>query len=139
MFDRYLTKDRVLLLGHDLELVKVLRRDDLLEAEGRSWPHHDVEPRRFGRHRVWLAHGVKILPWPTATAPLDDLDGVKVEITPEYLDRLVRTYDVEAWARGSQGITLMERLLHVGAGAALGMVLFAGLLKLLGVFGSRPA
>lgn len=127
---------------HDIELVdctidpalKLVR-----DKAGRSWPKPEFDPKPSGKDRLYLALGEKIVPWPTREKPAYDMldDGTKIEITPEYLDQLTRDTDTEAWLRGVRGISLMDRLIHLGAGAAIGMVLTFLLLRLVGFVASR--
>lgn len=127
---------------HDVELVECAIDPDLRllrDKTGRSWPKPDFDPKPSGKERLYLALGEKIVPWPTREKPAYDIldDGTRIEITPEYLDQLTRDTDTEAWLRGVRGISVMDRLIHLGAGAAIGMVLTFLLLRLIGFVASR--
>ncbi|MEA3200977.1 MAG: hypothetical protein QOE90_2405 [Thermoplasmata archaeon] len=106
---------------------------------GQSWPRPSFDPTPDGKATFYLAAGDKIIPWPTREKPAYDVmdDGTRIEITPEYLDQLTRDSDTEAWLRGARGMSVMDRLMHLGAGAALGMVLTFFLLKLVGFVGNK--
>lgn len=108
-------------------------------GDGRSWPKPAFDPTGLGKDVAYLATGEKIIPWPTREKPAYDVldDGTKIEITPEYLDLLTRDTDTEAWLRGVRGMSVMDRLIHLGAGAAIGMALTFFLLKLIGFVGSK--
>lgn len=123
----------IIVCGIDTQL-NLVRSD-----EGQAWPKPAWDPTPFGKDVAYLALGEKIVPWPTREKPAYDVldDGTKVEVTPEYLDQLTRDTDTEAWLRGVRGISLMDRLIHLGAGAAIGMVLTFVLLKLIGFVGSK--
>lgn len=127
---------------HDIELVDCTIDPDLRlvrDKTGRSWPKPEFDPKPSGKDRLYLALGEKIVPWPTREKPAYDVldDGTKIEITPEYLDQLTRDTDTEAWLRGVRGISLTDRLIHLGAGAAIGMVLTFLLLRLVGFVASK--
>jgi hypothetical protein len=118
------------MIDHELRLVR---------SEGQAWPKPEFDAKPIGKDHAYLALGEKIVPWPTREKPAYDVkdDGTRIEITPEYLDRLTRDTDTEAWLRGVRGITMAERLVHLAAGAAIGMVLTFFMLKLIGFVGAK--
>lgn len=131
------------------QLVKVVRleervrvtyarvKDDTLVAKGRRWVLTGVKPRRWGTWDAYLAIGPEVIPWPSQDVLWDVMDdGQRVRVTPEYLDRLVRDADTEAFMRGVRGISTADRLVHLGAGAAIGMVATVIMLKAIGYAGS---
>jgi hypothetical protein len=127
---------------HDVELVDCTIDPNLRlvrDKTGRSWPKPDFDPKPSGKERLYLALGEKIVPWPTREKSAYDVldDGTRIEITPEYLDQLTRDTDTEAWLRGVRGMSLTDRLIHLGAGAAIGMVLTFFLLRLVGFVASK--
>lgn len=102
-----------------------------------TWPLPGFDPKPYGRQRVYVASGVNILPWPEKIPKWDVMaNGKIIEVTPEYLDQLVRDSDTEAWLRGVRGMTWADRLVHLAAGAAIGMVLTYFLLKMIGFAGN---
>lgn len=109
------------------------------DGTGRSWPKPSFDPKPAGKERLYLALGEVIVPWPTREQPSYDVDdeGKRVEITPEHLDQLTRDSDVEAWLRGVRGISMWERITHIGLGAAAGMILTFLLLKVIGFAASK--
>lgn len=108
-----------------------LVRDD---ETGRSWPKPEFDPKPLGKDQAFFAIAERIVPWPTREKPQYDVldNGTKIEVTPEYLDQLARDSDTEAWLRGVRGMSLADRLTHLGAGAAIGMVATYFLLRLVG-------
>ncbi len=127
---------------HHVEIVPCMIDQELrlVRSEaGQSWPKPEFDAKPIGKDEAFLAIGEKIVPWPTREKPAYDVkdDGTKIEITPEYLDRLTRDTDTEAWLRGVRGISMAERLVHLAAGAAIGMVLTFLMLKLIGFVGAK--
>ncbi len=98
---------------------------------GQSWSLPEFDPTVFGKERVYLALGEKIVPWPTRERPAYDVmdDGTKIEVTPEHIDQIAEHAHQLGRMTGAAGITLTDRLIHLAAGAAIGMVLTFFLLK----------
>jgi hypothetical protein len=111
------------------------------DGAGRSWPKPEFDPKPAGKDLAYFAIGEKIVPWPTKEKPAYDVDdeGNPIEITPEYLDQLTRDSDTEAWLRGVRGISMWERITHIGLGAAGGMILTFLLLKVIGFVGAHAS
>lgn len=150
----------VLEIGNEVNLSRGIQTRDVIRTAGASWANPGgIQPRRMGLRRVFLAIGPEIIPWPStdpsveiaATTPegaqpgepsppvvkgdscwdvMDD--GSRVRITPEYLDWLLQQADNETWMKGVRGISTWDRIIHLAAGAAAGMVLTVAGLKLLG-------
>lgn len=111
------------------------------DGKGRSWPKPSFDPKPAGKEQLYLALGEVIVPWPTREQPSYDVDdeGKRIEITPELLDQLTRDSDTEAWLRGVRGISMWERITHIGLGAAGGMILTFLLIKLIGFASSKTS
>lgn len=86
--------------------------------------------------KLYFAYGPRLVPRPTGPDEYDvDDHDQRVLITPDYLDRLVRDSDTEAWMRGVRGISLWDRIIHLAAGAGIGLVLAFLLMRFIGVIG----
>lgn len=113
-------------IDHQLNLVR--------SSANQSWPKPDFDPKPLGNERIYLAMGEKIVPWPTREKPAYDVmdDGTRIEITPERIDEVVENAHKLGRLAAAGETSLGQLLLHLGAGAFIGLVLAFFLMKFLG-------
>lgn len=99
-----------------------------------SWPLPEFDPTRIEKERAFLAIGPKLVPWPKKEKPMWDVmdDGTKIEITPEHIDQVAEHAHKLGRLAAVGEMSLMDRIIHLGAGAAIGLVLGFILIKYLG-------
>lgn len=99
-----------------------------------SWPLPEFDPTRIEKNRAFLAIGAKLVPWPKKEKPTWDAmdDGTKIEITPEHIDQVAEHAHKLGRLAAAGEMSLTDRLMAMGAGAAIGLVLGFILIKYLG-------
>jgi hypothetical protein len=139
--DLFSRKERVLVFearAHDVRPTRcVVDRETRLIRSGdgaASWPLPEFDPTPVGKDAAFVAIGAKIVPWPSKEKPAWDVmdDGTKIEITPEHLDQVAEHAHKLGRLAAVGEMSMTDRIIHMAAGAALGLVLGFILIKYLG-------